>query len=340
MRFSIGVSKITPPHLPNIVYRSRLLRLLENNQDKQLILILGQPAQGKSTLVASYVKRSKIPSAWMNLDRDDGDPEKLFHLIVYSLQYALKEINFDDLLLSPMSARESGFENFLFRERSQSIFERITNPIYIVMDGLDQVPSNAPAFEFLHALLENAPPIIHFIIVSREIPPQSLEFQNRKMRQEALLLKNEDLAFTQEEIHDFFRETRNSPYPREQVKKIHLATQGWTGGVILLAESLSRVPEPGREKSISQDLPDHFEKEVFQYFGQEIFSSQPQPVQDFLVKSSIIDVIEPNFIRDLIGAENAEDILREHVRKNLFVQSFYQEKKAGCFNITGNSGLS
>jgi len=36
-------------------------------------------------------------------------------------------------------------------------------------------------------------------------------------------------------------------------------------------------------------------------------------------------------MKDLIGIDSAEDILREHVRKNLFVQSFYDEKKGWLF---------
>ncbi|MCJ7782408.1 MAG: hypothetical protein MUP41_00620, partial [Desulfobacterales bacterium] len=43
------------------------------------------------------------------------------------------------------------------------------------------------------------------------------------------------------------------------------------------------------------------------------------------------DLIEPAFMRDLLGMEMAEEILREHVRKNLFVHSFYDEKKGWLF---------
>ena len=331
MRFSISTSKITPPHLRNVLYRLRLLNLLEKNQDKKLILILGQAAQGKSTLVASYIKKSEIPSAWMNLDGEDSNPVNLFYLIVYSLQYVLKDIDLDDLLSDPIGSIESRSEIPLFREWTYSIFEQISSPIQIVMDGLDRLSSDAPAFKFLQALVESSPPNVRFIMLSREIPPLSLEFQNLKMRQEAFILRNEDLAFTQEEIRTFFHEIRKISFNADQLKKISLATEGWIGGLILLSESLSRFPEAARERFISEELPDHFKKEVFQYFGKEILSSQPQPVQDFLVKSSIIDVIEPGYIKEFIGIENADDILREHVRKNLFVQSFYDEKKGWLF---------
>jgi ATP/maltotriose-dependent transcriptional regulator MalT len=57
---SLSVSKYTPPRLPRILYRSRLLKLIEQNKDKKLLLILGQAAQGKSTLAASYVHNLAI----------------------------------------------------------------------------------------------------------------------------------------------------------------------------------------------------------------------------------------------------------------------------------------
>jgi len=59
----VSIYKITPPRLPNILYRPRLIKALEKNKDKRLILILGQAAQGKSTLATSHLKESEVPSA-------------------------------------------------------------------------------------------------------------------------------------------------------------------------------------------------------------------------------------------------------------------------------------
>jgi LuxR family maltose regulon positive regulatory protein len=237
MRFSISTSKITSPHLPNVLYRPRLLNLLEKNHGKKLILILGQAAQGKSTLAASYIKKSKIPSAWMNLDGEDSNPMNLFYLIVYSLQYVLKDTDFDDLFSYSIGAIESTSEIRLFREWAHSIFAQITSPIHIVMDGLDRLSSDTPTFKFLQALIVNSPPDVRFIMLSREIPPPSLEFQGLKMRREAFILTNEDLAFTQEETTDFFHNLRKINFNKDQLNKIYMATEGWIGGLILLSES-------------------------------------------------------------------------------------------------------
>ena len=331
MKLSVSISKIAPPYLPKILHRSRLHDLLEKNKDKKLILILGQAAQGKTTLVASYVKTLKIPSAWMTLDKEDSDPFNLFHLIVLSLQHSLKDIDFSPLLSFPFGTLGPGLEGPLFRQWAQSLFELISPPIQIVMDGLDRLSPDAPVFKFLQVLVEEAPAHIHLIMLSREMPPLSMEFQHLKIRREALILTNEELAFTPNEINEFLQKIQRISLDGDQLRKIHAATEGWIGGLILLSESFLRFSDSSKKKDFVQDLPDHFNREIFQYFGKEILSSQTKETQQFLLKSSMIDIIEPNFAKELFGTENVEEILREHVRKNLFVQSFDDKNKRWLF---------
>jgi ATP/maltotriose-dependent transcriptional regulator MalT/DNA-binding SARP family transcriptional activator len=332
MNHSVNISKITPPYLPEILYRPRLVNLIEGNKDKKLILILGQAAQGKTTLAASYGKASDMPFAWVSLDKDESDSASLFQLTVQSLQQVLGGIDFSYLLSPyPPQITGPGEEIPLYREWVQSLFKGISFPVQIVMDGLDRLSTTAPAFKFLQVLVEDSPPNVHLILLSREIPPPVLEFQHLKMRRQALVLTNEDLAFTQDEIKGFFQKVHGVSFDAGQLKKIHSATDGWIGALILFAEYLRRFQGSTMGKFISEDFPDHFKKEIFQYFGKEIFSSLSEEVQGFLVRSSLIDLIEPAFMRDFLGMEMAEEILREHVRKNLFVHSFYDEKKGWLF---------
>jgi len=331
MSQSVNISKIMPPYLPQILDRPRLLNLLEKNKDKKLILVLGQAAQGKSTLAACYVKSLKIPSAWINLDKEDSDPINLYYLIVHSLQRVLKDIDFSHLLSYSPQVMGPRAESPLYREWAQSVFKEVSIPIQIVIDGLNRLSTNGPAFEFLQVLVEESPPDLHLMLLSREMPPPVLEFQQLKMSQQALVLTNEALAFSQDEVKEFFQHNRRISFSSDQLRKIYSATEGWVGGLILFAESLSRFPAPVREKYISEDLPDHFKSEVFQYFGKEIFSSQQEQAQEFLIKSSLVDVIEPVFMKEFLGMEMTEEILRELMRKNLFVHSFYDEKKGWLF---------
>ena len=326
---SLSVSKFTPPRLPRIVYRSRLLKLIEQNKDKKLLLILGQAAQGKSTLAASYVHNLEIPSAWVNLSEEDSDPVNLFYSLVHALQYVLKEVDLSPALSYPSVTTEPRLEVPLYREWTNAMFERITVPVQIVLDGLDRLSSDAPSFGFLQVILDGLPQHIHSIFLSREMPP--LKIQDLKVKQEALVLTNEELAFTQDEVKEFFREGRGISFTLGELRRIHQFTEGWIGGVILLAETLDRMPDEPRRKYISEDIPDEFKREVFQYFGDEILSSQPEPVRDFLIKLSILDSIDQVFVRDLVGMENAGEVLQDLARKNLFVQSIYTDRKGLLF---------
>jgi ATP/maltotriose-dependent transcriptional regulator MalT len=223
-------------------------------------------------------------------------------------------------------------EASLFQEWMQMLFDLLKSPIQMVMDGLENLSPSAPAFKFLQVFIENLPLHICLILLSREIPPLSIEFQRPKIGQKALVLTNEDLAFTLDEIREFFKKIKKVTIHTSQLMKISRATEGWIGGLILFAESL-RIPAGDfKGKFILRDLPDHFRKEVFQYFGKEIFSPQTKQVQDFLIKSSMVDLVEPGFMKDFIGVENAGEILQGLVRKNLFVHPVFDEKKGWLFS--------
>ncbi|NWG04164.1 MAG: tetratricopeptide repeat protein [Syntrophaceae bacterium] len=330
MKRSVNILKISPPDLPTLLHRPRLHNLLEKNKNKKLILILGQAAQGKTTLVASYVKTSKVPTAWINLDKTCLDPINLYNLTVQSLQYGLKKIDFSALLEIPIEIINPLRAITLFGNMADYISKNVSHPFQIVFDGLDRLFWNPLPFECLQTLIENLPVDAHLIMTSRGTPPPTFEFQHLKIRQEAFILTNEDLAFSSHEVQQFFRQIKKINLGEEESNKIWIATEGWVGGLILISESLLRSSGL-RKKDILRKLPDHLDKESYQYFGKEILSSQPKEAQQFLVQSSIMDVIEPRLAQEAFGIENPEEILRDHTRKNLFVQSFYDEKKGWLY---------
>ena len=131
-------SKITIPLLPTSLKRPRLLKLLETNKEKRVIFILGQAAQGKTTLAASFAKVSTLQTAWMSLDGTESDPVNLFYLMTHSLQHIFREIDFSSFISFP-SGMSSGMSENAFHDWSRHLFELIPVPVQIVMDGLDRL---------------------------------------------------------------------------------------------------------------------------------------------------------------------------------------------------------
>ena len=324
-----SISKIMPPQVPAILQRPRLIESLEKNGHKRLTLILGQAAQGKSTLAASFVNRSEIPSAWINLSRDDSEPVDLFYSTVHALQHVLPDIDLHALLSYPSMSMGPRLDIPLYREWTKAVFGQISSPVQIVLDGLDRLSANAPSFQFLKVLIDDAPQHIYLIMLSREEPP--FDIQSLKIRQDVFIVTNGDLAFNQDEIKAFFKEFRGTSFGPDQLNRVYQFTEGWIGGLILLSETLDRFPEDKREKYLLECIPDRFKGTVFQYFGEEILSSLPNATQKFLIRSSILEIIEPGLAKDLLGTEDADEILHELARKNLFVQSNYEDKKGWIF---------
>jgi ATP/maltotriose-dependent transcriptional regulator MalT len=88
MRLPINISKIIPPQVPHVLPRLRRLNLLDENRNKELILILEQAAQGKTTLAALWLQISKYPFACVNLDDGDPDASRLLESVPQSSLYA------------------------------------------------------------------------------------------------------------------------------------------------------------------------------------------------------------------------------------------------------------
>ena len=321
--------KVSPPKLSSVIPRPRLFQRLSQHNDKQLIFVLGQAAQGKSTLAASYLEELNIQPAWINLSAQDSDPVNLFYALISALEAAVKGVDFSAIKEYPTFSAGPRDESALYRDWLKSIFSLVSDPTHIVMDGLDRLPADAPSHRFLQQFVKERPSSVIVWILSRTAASFNLE--QLKITQNLVLLDNQDLSFTQNEIKNYFKKIKKMHLDTGQVKKIHQLTEGWVGGLILLSEKLEQLPEDSRQTYLLENIPTFFKAEVFQYFGEEIFYAQPNVNQRLLIISSVFETMEPELLNRLADIDSAEQILMDLVQKNLFVQMVCDEKKRWLF---------
>lgn len=330
MELFSSTSKIASLQLHKTVRRPRLLDLLQQNSDRKLTLILGQAAQGKSTLAASYAMELEIPTAWASLGVEDSDSINLYYLLVHSLQRALRDIDFAGALTYPNVSIGPRAPVPLYRDWVYAAFRPLRSPVLMVLDGLDRLRADSTAFAFLQVLIDEAPPPVRFVLLSRAAPP--LEIQRLKMSREAFVLNNADLAFTLDETRTFFHELHELSLSASLLNQIHARTEGWVGGLSLVSEALNRLPENAREDYFLTDgFHEQFKTEVFEYLGEQIFGNQPEAIQSFLVRSAMLDEIDSAFVQNFGEADNANTILLELSRKNLFVYSVRDPQRGTLF---------
>ncbi|MCF8038004.1 MAG: hypothetical protein K9K79_01680 [Desulfohalobiaceae bacterium] len=317
----INPSRITPPSLPHIIERPRLTDRLKQNEDKRIILILGQAAQGKSTLATSFVRSSHLPTAWINIVSEDENPANLFKVTAHGLNHVLEKKDLEFLQDYPALQLGPRNEEQLYRDWVRTLFGQVDQPIRIAFDGLDRLDDEAPSFHLLRLMLDEAPDKTKFMFLSRKDPP--LSFQDWKIKQQAFVFYNRDLAFTYKETKSFLRRHCGLNCSREQVSRIWKATEGWTGGLILLSQVLDSTNGTAAELTIFDGLPDRFQAEVYFYFAKEIFSGLSEQDAWFLMHSSVFEEVDPVFLDELLDMKGSENILQELLKRNLFVHAVH-----------------
>jgi LuxR family maltose regulon positive regulatory protein len=80
-------SKLSPPRLPTaLVERERLLAMLDGALATPLTLISAGAGFGKTTLLATWVSRRTIQTAWLSLEELDNSPTRFWVALIAALR--------------------------------------------------------------------------------------------------------------------------------------------------------------------------------------------------------------------------------------------------------------
>jgi ATP/maltotriose-dependent transcriptional regulator MalT/DNA-binding SARP family transcriptional activator len=194
-------------------------------------------------------------------------------------------------------------------------------PVRIFLDNLENLIANSPSLHFIRVLLAEAPPQVYFTLMSRTSPP--LPLQQMKIRREAHVLTNELLAFNVEETSVLFRNVFDMPLSGNVLNRVHQFTEGWIGGLVLLADVLKGIPVEQHKRYLAEHIPERFKTEIFNYFGEEILSNQPPNVQKVLTQSCIFDLVDPKIAGECISVQGVDDIIEDISRTSQFVETVY-----------------
>ena len=90
-------------------------------------------------------------------------------------------------------------------------------------------------------------------------------------------------------------------------------SEGWITAILLTTHSLW--------KGLFQEVLNKQGENtlLYEYMASEVFSQQPQKIQDFLLATSILNEFDADFSGVLSGIDDAEELLTEIEGRNLFV---------------------
>ena len=268
-----------PPIRSKQIARPRLSDLIHGGLDRALILVSAPAGYGKTTLVSSWLKETKIPYAWISLDGSDNDPIRFLQYLLAALVPITPSIE-DDLISMLQGIQPAQFENIINLLVNE--LASFPDPFVLVLDDFHVLHSEA-VLKMLSYLLEHMPPQMHLATLTRTDPP--LPLARLRVRGQLLDIRADQLRFTQDEVTAFMNDAMGLTLSANDLSAMETRTEGWIAGLQLAA--LSMQGSKDIHGFVSAFTGSHHY--VMDYLAEEVLKLQPKKVSNFLLQTSILD---------------------------------------------------
>lgn len=310
------MTKLYAPRLHrDLVPRPRLTEALADGlaQGHRLTLISAPAGFGKTTLIADWVRGGDLPVAWVSLDEGESDPSRFWAYVFKALEMAFPADAGREGGLAALSAAQAPAIEVLLGELINALVAQpLEESLLLVLDDYHVVKS-AAVHEALTFLLDNLPPTLHLVIVTRVDPPLPLP----RLRARGLVseLRAADLRFTPEEAAAFLNEVMGLALSPAAVEALEARTEGWIAGLQLAA--LSMRGREDVESFISALTGDS--RFILDYLIEEILHRQPEEIQAFLLQTSVLKRLSASLCDALLPDRDSRALLEHLERANLFL---------------------
>lgn len=314
MAISILKTKIyVPVRHPDTVARPRLLEKLQDALEHKLTLVSAPAGFGKTTILSEWINQCSRPAAWVSLDEGDNDPVRFLSYVIAALQTITGNggsNSGDSVLTGLQSTRRPDMKDIL-----TGMINDITEtypPFILVLDDFHIITS-PEINEILVFLLDHLPPQMHLVLSSRADPPWSLA--RLRVRRQMIELRAQDLRFTINEVTIFLNEVMGLDLSPEEITSLETRTEGWIAGLQMAALSM-------REKQDVSAFIRSFSGShhyILDYLMEEVLEQQPREVQDFLLKTAVLERMRASLCEVVTGQKESQALLTHIENANLFL---------------------
>lgn len=308
----------TPPLPPNSVPRPRLLHRLDAGLHRKLTLVSAPAGFGKTTLVSAWLGTVARPAVWLSLDEQDGDVARFLRYLVAALGRVVPGAAGG--VATALQAPQPPVDELLTPLLNQ--LAAVPTPFVLVLDDYHRLAGDA-VDGVLAFLLDNLPPHLHLVIITREDP--RLPLARLRARGHLTEIRAADLRFTGAEAAAFLNQTMGLALSADVAGALERRTEGWVAGLQLAALSMQGADDPAG--FVAAFTGSH--RFVLDYLTEEVLSQQPPAIQRFLLATSVLDrLCGPLCDAVLADADGtAQAMLADLQRANLFLVPLDNERR-------------
>jgi LuxR family maltose regulon positive regulatory protein len=317
-------TKLLPPRpVPELLARPRLTRRLQGNLNAPITIVTADAGCGKTTLISEFVRQLKREVVWYQLDHTDADPFVFLGYICHGIKRFVP--NFGETLLPYLN--EATDDLLRYPERAvdlllNEILESIEQPFILVLDDYHHLGRETIVHKLVDRLLAYSSDMLHVIITSRDLPP--LAIVRRRSQGGATVITRDDLLFTDEETHDLFRQTLEVELKPEEIKEYRERTHGWATALQLVRQVAEAQLHTENGAAAAAQLNLHellqrTEKDIFDYFAEEVFAQEENETQQLLLRLALLDALPLEVCSQLYPEMRPSAVLPLLVQRNVFL---------------------
>jgi LuxR family maltose regulon positive regulatory protein len=310
-----------PARRPDLVSRPRLLAKLDEGlqQQCQITLISAPAGYGKTMLVAEWIaqepQRATLDSqpatgaAWLSLDANDNDPTRFWTYVVAALQKVRPDAG--KTTLAMLRANPPPAMDVMLTALINDIGESAT-PLILVLDDYQMIQAQ-PIHDALAFLIEYLAPHMHLVLITRIDPP--LNLARLRISRQMAEVRAADLRFTTDEAALFLNQVMGLNLAPEDIAALETRTEGWIAGLQVAAMAMQgRDDVAGFVRAFAGS-----HRHILGYLTEEVYLRQPEPVRDFLLRTSILNRLSGPLCDALTGQHSGQQTLEQLETANLFV---------------------
>lgn len=263
------------------VDRPRLRQLLDGGLGRGLTAVVAGPGSGKTLLLADWLDRLELPTAWISLGHEMSDPVAFWTAFAEGLT---------DCPLRPGPSLDDDFIEGLI-----DWLGRQTDPLVVVIDDIHQLDDESGAF----ARVVAAETPLRLVTAGHAAPPAPA----------VVTIGEADLAFTTDEISRLLGHEGLPTAPR-LVEQVAAKTRGWSAGVRLVALHLSQRGATDADASLRALDDVSRSGPVADFLITELLDHLDEPTRELLHRCCVVDVVVPELAAALDDSLTADEAAR------------------------------
>jgi LuxR family transcriptional regulator, maltose regulon positive regulatory protein len=293
-------SKFGCPAVPvRAIARPRLDAVLAQ-PDWRVALVTGGPATGKTVAVAQWFGTlGTVAREWVTLDAHDDRPERFWLTFVMALARAVPGA-FARTAASAADVHRLPPE---FLDRLLTAWSAVEDPLVIVLEDIHHLQS-PKINEDLGFVVEHLPGPSRLLLTSRVDP--HLPVSRWRGRGWLAEIRQRDLALTLPETAELFTALGEHRLAASEIETLWRHTEGWVAGLRLAAAGLKDRDVPAAVAEFSGRTP-----VVADLLADELFHRAPAELSEFLLRTSVADVLDGELCDALAERGDSADVLRQ-----------------------------